>query len=74
MNSVQVITCLQDKKNATEESGENLYLSVAFFLRESVPFYPLFFKLHLSTKRYASRLAASELPIDCKQLTVFNDK
>jgi hypothetical protein len=46
MNSVQVINILQVKKNATQESGENLLLSVAFFLRESVPFYPFFFKLH----------------------------
>jgi len=46
MNSEQVINILQVKKNATQESGENLLLSVAFFLRESVPFYPFFFKLH----------------------------
>ena len=46
MNSVQVINILQVKKNATQESGENFLLSVAFFLMKSVPFYPFFFKLH----------------------------
>jgi len=46
MNSVQVINSVQVKKNATQESGENFLLSVAFFLMESVPFNPFFFKLH----------------------------
>ncbi len=46
MKSVQVKYSVHVKINATQEFGENLLLSVAFILRESVPFYPFFYKMH----------------------------
>ena len=46
-----LMKCVHDKKNATEESGKNLYLFVAFFLTNSIASYPPFFKLRLSLMR-----------------------
>ena len=46
--------CVRDKKNATEESGKNLYLFVAFFLTNSIAFNPPFLKLRLSLMLCAS--------------------
>ena len=53
---VLLMKCVQDKKNATEESGKKLYLFVAFFLTNSIASYPPFLKLRLSLMRYASCL------------------
>ena len=49
---VHLMKCVHDKKNATEESGKNLYLFVAFFLTNSIASYPPFLKLRLSLMRY----------------------
>ena len=46
-----LMKCVHDKKNATEESGKNLYLFVAFFLMNSIAFNPPFLKLRLSLMR-----------------------
>ena len=48
---VLLMKCVHDKKNATEESGKNLYLFVAFFLTNSIASYPPFLKLRLSLMR-----------------------
>ena len=48
---VHLMKCVHDKKNATEESGKNLYLFVAFFLTNSIASYPPFLKLRLSLMR-----------------------
>ena len=47
-----LMKCVQAKKNATEESGKNLYLFVAFFLTNSIASNPPFLKLRLSLMRY----------------------
>ena len=49
---VHLMKCVRDKKNATEESGKNLYLFVAFFLTNSIASNPPFLKLRLSLMRY----------------------
>ena len=49
---VHLMKCVQAKKNATEESGKNLYLFVAFFLINSIASNPPFLKLRLSLMRY----------------------
>ena len=51
---VSLMKCVHDKKNATEESGKNLYLFVAFFLTNSIASNPPFLKLRLSLMRCAS--------------------
>jgi len=53
---VHLMKCVQAKKNATEESGKNLYLFVAFFLTNSIASNPPFLKLHLSLMRYSQLL------------------
>jgi hypothetical protein len=45
--------CVQAKKNATEESGKNLYLFVAFFLTNSIASNPPFLKLRQALMRCA---------------------
>ena len=46
-----LMKCVHDKKNATEESGKNLYLFVAFFLTKCIASNPPFLKLRLSLMR-----------------------
>jgi hypothetical protein len=67
MNSVQVTNILQVKKNVKQGSGENLLLSVAFFLKEDVPFYPSF--LNCINPFFVMRHAwvTSEIQSDCKK-------
>ena len=48
---VLLMKYVHDKKNATEESGKNLYLFVAFFLTNSIASNPPFLKLRLSLMR-----------------------
>jgi hypothetical protein len=50
---VHLMKCVQAKKNATEESGRNLYLFVAFFLTNSIASNPPFLKLRQALMRYA---------------------
>jgi len=49
---VLLMKCVQAKKNATEESGKNLYLFVAFFLTNSIASNPPFLKLRQALMRY----------------------
>ena len=49
---VLLMKCVQAKKNATEESGKNLYLFVAFFLMNSCASNPPFLKLRQALMRY----------------------
>ena len=49
---VLLMKCVQAKKNATEESGKNLYLFVAFFLTNSIASNPPFLKLRQAVMRY----------------------
>ena len=48
---VLLMKCVQAKKNATEESGKNLYLFVAFFLTNSIASNPPFLKLRQALMR-----------------------
>ena len=48
---VLLMKCVQAKKNATEESGKNLYLFVAFFLTNSCASNPPFLKLRQALMR-----------------------
>jgi hypothetical protein len=48
---VLLMKCVQAKKNATEESGRNLYLFVAFFLMNSIASNPPFLKLRQALMR-----------------------
>ncbi len=48
---VLLMKCVQAKKNATEESGKNLYLFVAFFLTSSIASNPPFLKLRQALMR-----------------------
>ena len=50
-NVVLLMRCVQAKKNATEESGRNLYLFVAFFLTNSIASNPPFLKLRQALMR-----------------------
>ena len=49
---VLLMKCVHAKKNATEESGRNLYLFVAFFLTNSIASYPPFLKLRQALMRW----------------------
>ena len=49
---VLLMKCVQAKKNATEESGKNLYLFVAFFLMNSCASNPPFLKLRQALMRW----------------------
>ena len=49
---VLLMKCVQAKKNATQESGKNLYLFVAFFLTNSIASNPPFLKLRQALMRY----------------------
>ena len=49
---VLLMKCVQAKKNATEESGRNLYLFVAFFLTNSIASNPPFLKLRQALMRW----------------------
>jgi hypothetical protein len=59
---VLLMKCVQAKKNATEESGRNLYLFVAFFLTNSIASNPPFLKLRQALMRYASCLCSVLTP------------
>jgi uncharacterized protein YegL len=48
---VLLMKCVQAKKNATEESGKNLYLFVTFFLTNSIASNPPFLKLRQALMR-----------------------
>ena len=55
---VHLMKSVQAKKNATEESGKNLYLFVAFFLTNSRASNPPFLKLRQALMRYAPPMAS----------------
>ena len=48
---VLLMKCVQAKKNATQESGKNLYLFVAFFLTNCIASNPPFLKLRQALMR-----------------------
>ena len=64
---VLLMKCVQAKKNATEESGRNIYLFVAFFLTNSRASNPPFLKLRQALMRW-TEMAASPVVLLRKPL------